>query len=101
MVTSLVIGILRHRLQADGKGVTTHGGVTFGGGEPLLQVEFFKAFREICGRQWRLMAETSLNVPFGNVQILNAILDGYIVDVKDMSPEIYRSYAGKDNRLAV
>ena len=79
--------------------LATHGGVTFGGGEPLLQVEFIKAFRELCGPQWQLLAETSLNVPFENVEALNAVLDGYIVDIKDMNPEIYRTYTGKDNAL--
>mgnify|MGYP002855884874 FL=1 len=81
--------------------LATHGGVTFGGGEPLLQVEFIKAFRELCGRQWQLLAETSLNVPFENVQALDMVLDGYIVDIKDMNPEIYEAYTGKPNTIVL
>lgn len=81
--------------------LATHGGVTFGGGEPLLQVEFIKAFRELCGPQWQLLAETSLNVPFENVEALDAVLDGYIVDIKDMNPNIYQTYTGKDNALVI
>ena len=81
--------------------LATHGGVTFGGGEPLLQVEFIKAFRELCGRQWQLLAETSLNVPFENVQALDTVLDGYIVDIKDVNPEIYEAYTGKPNTIVL
>jgi len=81
--------------------LATHGGITFGGGEPLLQVDFIKAFRELCGTQWQLLVETSLNVPFENVQALDAVLDGYIVDIKDMNPEIYKVYTGKGNALAM
>ena len=81
--------------------LATHGGVTFGGGEPLLQVEFIKAFRELCGPQWQIVAETSLNVPFKNVEALDSVLDGYIVDIKDMNPEIYKAYTGKDNTLVL
>ena len=79
--------------------LATHGGITFGGGEPLLQVEFIKAFRELCGPQWQILAETSLNVPFENVQALDAVLDGYIIDIKDTNPEIYQTYTGKDNSI--
>ena len=81
--------------------LATHGGVTFGGGEPLLQVDFIKAFRELCGPQWQILAETSLNVPFENVQTIDPILDGYIIDIKDMNPEIYQAYTGKDNSIVL
>ena len=81
--------------------LATHGGITFGGGEPLLQVEFIKAFRELCGPQWQIVAETSLNVPFEKVETLDSILDGYIVDIKDMNPEIYKAYTGQDNALVL
>lgn len=81
--------------------LATHGGVTFGGGEPLLQVEFIKAFRELCGSQWQILVETSLNVPFENVQNIDPILDGYIVDIKDMNPEIYQAYTCKDNSIVL
>ena len=81
--------------------LATHGGVTFGGGEPLLQVEFIKQFRMLCGEQWQLVAETSLNVPSENVEALDPILNGYIVDIKDMNSEIYEAYTGKSNVLAI
>ena len=81
--------------------LATHGGITFGGGEPLLQVAFIKAFRALCGPQWQILAETSLNVPFANIQALDPVLDGYIVDIKDMNPEIYRAYTGKDNAVVM
>ena len=81
--------------------LATHGGVTFGGGEPLFQVEFIKQFRELCGPQWQVLVETSLNVPFENVQTIDPILDGYIVDIKDMNPEIYQAYTCKDNSIVL
>ena len=81
--------------------LATKGGITFGGGEPLLQVEFIKEFRELCGNQWQIVAETCLNVPSKNIQALDPILDGYIIDIKDMNPDIYKAYTGKDNVLVL
>ena len=81
--------------------LATHGGITFGGGEPLLQLEFIKEFRVLCGSQWQILAETSLNVPFETVEAADAVLDGFIVDIKDMNPEIYEAYTGKDNALVL
>ena len=81
--------------------LATHGGITFGGGEPLLQKDFIKEFRAICGSQWQIVAETSLHVPFETVQEMDEILDGYIVDIKDLNPEIYLAYTGKENPLVL
>ena len=75
----------------------TGGGVTFGGGEPLLQSEFMEAFRNLCGDAWHLCAETSLNVPWEHVERAARSVDMFYVDCKDTNPEIYRSYTGQDN----
>lgn len=77
--------------------LATGGGVTFGGGEPLLYALFLQDFRKLCGRQWHLCAETSLAVPREQVQIAARCIDQFIVDCKDTDPEIYRSYTGRDN----
>lgn len=81
--------------------LATHGGVTFGGGEPLLQVGFIKEFRALCGPQWQIVAETSLHVPFEAVQAADDVLDGYIIDIKDMNPKLYKDYTGKDNAIVL
>ncbi len=75
----------------------TDGGVTFGGGESLLHAEFIREFRKLCQNRWRIYAETSLNVPTESILIAADCIDGFIVDIKDVNPEIYRSYTGKDN----
>lgn len=77
--------------------IATGGGVCFGGGEPLLRVEFIKEFRQLCGRDWKLTAETSLNVPAQNVEEAATIIDDFIVDIKDCNPAIYHAYTGRDN----
>ncbi|MBR4960807.1 MAG: radical SAM protein [Clostridia bacterium] len=79
----------------------TGGGVTFGGGEPLLYANFFPLFRELCGTKWKLYAETSLCVPLENVRVAAEVLDGFIVDIKDTDPLIYRAYTGKDGSIAL
>ena len=77
------------------------GGVTFGGGEPLLRAEFIKDFRAICGDAWKICVETSLSVPWENVSLASECVDKFYVDCKDTSPEIYRNYTGKDNAIVL
>ncbi len=77
--------------------LATGGGVTFGGGEPLLYPDFLQEFRNLCGQRWRLCAETSLNVPWENVAQAADCMDEFIIDCKDTNPEIYRRYTGQDN----
>ena len=75
----------------------TGGGVTFGGGEPLIHAPFIREFRALCPDQWRLRAETCLNISGTLLEAAMACVDEFIVDVKDMNPTIYRRYTGADN----
>lgn len=81
--------------------LATGGGVTFGGGEPLMQADFILRFRELCGNDWKINVETSLNVPTEKLKPLIGIVDNWIVDIKDMNPAIYKAYTGVDNRKVV
>jgi pyruvate formate lyase activating enzyme len=77
----------------------TGGGVTFGGGESLLHAEFICRFRDLCPPEWRIAAETSLAVPREHLLAAMSAVDEFIVDCKDMDPDIYRRYTGGDVRL--
>ena len=77
--------------------LATGGGITFGGGEPLLYADFLREFRHICGEHWQLCAETSLNVPWENVETAINCIDHFYIDCKDCNPDIYRRYTGQDN----
>ena len=77
--------------------LATHGGITFGGGEPCLQSDFIYEFRQLCGQEWQLSVESSLNVPQENIEKLVPVVDSYIIDIKDINNAIYQKYTGKDN----
>lgn len=139
------IGIVRHRLATDGKGVTTlvafhscplrckyclnpqcldpekvwrtistselldellldnlyflatGGGVTFGGGEPLLRSEFIDEFCRIKPTEWKINVETSLNVDRSHLERVLHHVDEYFIDIKDTNPNIYKEYTTRDN----
>lgn len=77
--------------------LATDGGVTFGGGEPCLYPQFINDFRGLCGNQWSLTLETSLNVPVAHVEALLPVVNSLIIDIKDWNTGIYRSYTQHDN----
>ena len=78
---------------------TTRGGVTFGGGEPLLHPQFIRSVLEYGAKQWHVTIETSLNVSQESLEVLLPYVDEYIIDVKDMDPLIYQKYTSMDNKL--
>jgi pyruvate formate lyase activating enzyme len=79
----------------------TNGGITFGGGEPLLYADFIKEFRNICGEKWHIYVETSLNVTERALATAAGAADGFFVDIKDMNGDIYESYTGKSNQAVI
>ena len=80
------------------------GGVTFGGGEPLVSCKEILLFRDVCmkqGKRWKFNIETSLNVPKLFVEMMENVIDHWIVDIKDMNPQIYKTYTGQNNDFVV
>ncbi len=78
--------------------LATGGGITFGGGEPLLHTEFIKAYRAICPPEWHFCAESCLNIPEHHVTAAAECIDHFMIDIKDTNPEIYKAYTGRDNQ---
>lgn len=80
------------------------GGVIFGGGEPLLSCKEILHFKKLCkdnGMSWKINIESSLNVLEVLVNATEGIIDHWIVDIKDMNPQIYKAYTGFDNVLVI
>lgn len=79
----------------------SNGGITFGGGEPLLQAEKIKELRNLCPPEWKFNIETSLNVNLSLIQDVADIIDHWMIDIKDMNPQIYKRYTGKSNSKVI
>lgn len=145
METAPIIGISRHRIGSDGRGIrtlvafhgcplsclyclnpsclsatsdsrrlsvaeivrilrkdalyflATKGGVTFGGGEPLLHFDFIKRVIETYPEKLDVTLETSLNIPQKNIETILPYISEFIVDIKDMDDSIYHSYTCRHN----
>ena len=77
----------------------TKGGLTFGGGEPLLHSAFISNFMDIAPKEWNFIVETSLAAPRENISLIANRIDTFIVDIKSMDAEIYRKYTRGDLNL--
>lgn len=72
--------------------LATNGGITFGGGEPLLYPELVKEIRSICEPEMTIYLETSLNVEWENIKSVIDSVDCFYVDIKSMDGQIYKDY---------
>ena len=79
----------------------TNGGITFGGGEPLLRADEIADFCMRRPMEWRIYIETSLNVKRRALETVAPYIDHYYIDVKDMNPDIYRRYTSRDNSRVI
>lgn len=77
--------------------LATNGGITFGGGEPLLYADYIREFATICNERWNLNIETSLNVPLSEIKKIIPFIKEWIIDIKDVDPTVYGNYTSKTN----
>ena len=79
--------------------LTSGGGITFSGGEPLLQSEFLSRFIQTYCSDFRVDIETSLYAPAEKVRSLIPLIDTWNVDFKVFDVRKHRKYTGVSNRL--
>lgn len=78
----------------------TSGGVCFGGGEPTMYADFIIEFRRLSGDLWKITIETSLyKYSYATMEQLAPVIDNWIVDIKDMSHDIYQQYTRKQSHV--
>jgi len=76
------------------------GGVTFSGGEPLLQSSFVAEVMKRCKRMGINTAlETTLITSYDDIEKVLPWLDALYVDIKHLSNEEHKRYTNVDNTL--
>ena len=73
----------------------TNGGITFGGGEPLMHIDGIGEFAELCPDSWSIWAETSLYVDPATIIQASDVIDHFIVDIKSTNSQEYHAYTGQ------
>lgn len=72
--------------------LATNGGLTIGGGEPLLYPQLFQELNGLMDKGMTLYAETSFNIPYDNIKMAESSIDHFYVDIKTTDEVIYREY---------
>lgn len=76
------------------------GGVTFSGGECMLQHEFLAETMKLCkARNIHTAIETAACVPFHYFEEILPFLDLAIVDIKCITERLHRQHVGMSNQL--
>lgn len=70
------------------------GGVTFSGGEPLLQVEFLKEMLKLCRENGIHTAIDTAGCGIGGYEDILSNVDLVIFDIKHLNPEGYKELTG-------
>ncbi|MDR1950835.1 MAG: glycyl-radical enzyme activating protein [Bacteroidales bacterium] len=76
------------------------GGVTFSGGEPLMQPEFLMEMLKICKKNgMHTVVDTSLFAPWETVENVSKLTDLFLVDLKLMNSAEHQLHTGVPNEL--
>lgn len=76
------------------------GGVTFSGGEPLLQPDFLLALLQACKQEGlHTVVDTCGHAPTANLEAILPYTDLFLYDLKLMDAERHRTFTGASNTL--
>ena len=76
------------------------GGITFSGGEPLMQPEALTSLLEACrGYGIHTTVDTCGFAPRVHFEKILPLTDLFLYDLKNMDPEFHMKYTGVDNQL--
>lgn len=79
---------------------TSGGGVTFSGGECMLQIDFLEEILKECKRNdIRTAVDTAGHVPFSHFERILTYTDLFLYDVKCFDIEKHKKYTGVENGL--
>ena len=74
------------------------GGVTFSGGECMLQVDFIEEMVAICKKNGiHVAVDTAGHVPYESLTRVNP--DLFLYDIKAVTPEVHKELTGVDGQL--
>jgi pyruvate formate lyase activating enzyme len=80
--------------------VNSHGGVTFSGGEPLVQAQFTMEVFKICQQKAiHTTLDTAGCVPWARMERVLEFTDLVLYDVKQLDPAIHKHWTGRTNKL--
>ncbi len=78
----------------------SHGGVTFSGGEPMLQFDFLLKVLKLCKHQeMHTCVDTTAYVSKEKLKQAAVFTDLFMVDLKQMDGALHKKYTGVDNAL--
>ncbi|WP_295614070.1 4Fe-4S cluster-binding domain-containing protein [uncultured Methanobrevibacter sp.] len=88
---------LEYEILKDQHYYKTGGGVTFSGGEPLLQIKQLEPLlKSLSSKKINICFETSLFVPKNLLNISTKYADEFIVDIKILTPDNSKTILGGD-----
>ena len=94
--TEVLNAILKDKTYYDNSG----GGVTFSGGECMLQAEFLTQILKACKENGiHTAVDTAGHVPYERFEQILPYTDLFLYDVKCFDPEKHKRYVGVDNTL--
>jgi len=97
-VDELMIEIMKDHVFYEQSG----GGVTFSGGEPLLQSDFLLEVLKVCKKNGLHTAvDTSGFSPWANFERLKPYVDLFLYDIKHMDSDKHKALTGVGNKLII